>query len=152
MICHRASPPLPAGGTGGEAKKDLTGREKSAKGQVKAAVYRLYLEAASVQGCVAVVLMFMLAPLMDAAQSYWLVFWSEDKLSWGSEEYLYMYNAIGITGIAVMLLRQYMRTSISIRASRTLHNRLLDSVLASPMSFFHTTPQVRFPVQLANST
>lgn len=132
-----------AGATGGEAKKDLTGTEKSAKGQVKSEVYRLYLEAASVHGCVAVVLMFLLAPLMDAAQSYWLVFWSEDKLSWGSQEYLFTYNAIGITGIGIMLLRQYMRTSISIRASRKLHNRLLDAVLASPMSFFHTTPQVR---------
>jgi ATP-binding cassette subfamily C (CFTR/MRP) protein 1 len=138
------------GGTGTEAKGDLTGKEKSAKGQVKAAVYRLYLEAASVKGCLAIVGMFMFAPLMDAAQSYWLVFWSEDKLSWSNSEYLHMYNVIGITGIAVMFIRQYMRTAISIRAAKQLHDRLLDSVLASPMSFFHTTPQGRVLNRFSN--
>ena len=138
--------------TGSEAKKDLTGHEKSAKGQIKSAVYRLYIEAASVQGCLATVIMFLLAPIMETAGSYWLVFWSEDTFAWSTNAYLWAYNAIGIAGIAIMLLRQYIKTAISIRASRTLHNVLLDAVLASPMSFFHTTPQVRFASLSRSST
>ena len=51
--------------------------------------------------------------------------------------YLRWYNTIGIVGICIMFLRQYMRTAVSIRASRIMHDQLLDSVLASPMSFFH---------------
>ena len=137
-------------GMGGKATGDLTGKEKMEKGQVKAAVYQLYLEATSYPGVIAIVAMFALAPLMDVGQSYWLVYWSEDKLGWDNDDYLWMYNVIGLTGIAIMFLRQYLRTAISIRASRILHDTLLNSVLASPMSFFHTTPQGRVLNRFSN--
>ena len=146
-----------SGGAGGKQNngksgsgRDLTGQEKSAKGQVKKAVYLLYLRATSFRGVVAIVCMFALAPIMDAAQAYWLVYWSEDKLEKPTDFYLRWYNTIGIVGIGIMFLRQYMRTAVSIRASRIMHDQLLDSVLASPMSFFHTTPQGRLLNRFSN--
>jgi ABC-type multidrug transport system fused ATPase/permease subunit len=64
--------------------------------------------------------------------------------------YVRVYNLIGLTGITLMFFRQFMRTRLSIRASRKLHDTLLDSVMAAPMSFFHTTPQGRVLNRFSN--
>ena len=54
--------------------------------------------------------------------------------------YLGIYALLGATRIIFILLNTFVLAIAGVRASRTLHARMLKNILRSPMSFFDTTP------------
>ena len=60
---------------------------------------------------------------------------------------------IGLTTISLSEIgfiggQQVLRSFSSIRASVRLHDGMITSLLYSPLSFFHKTPQVNWPTHL----
>lgn len=119
---------------------DLTEEEKRDEGRVSADVYLAYFRAAGYAGVARVVSLFALSPLMQLATSVWLAMWSENRLDMSQTSYLFWYGFISVAAIVAVIIRQALRSWITVVASRKIHANLLASVVAAPMSFFHTTP------------
>lgn len=68
--------------------------------------------------------------------------WRESTtyLSYCSGCYLGIYAVFGFSQAGFVLLSTFALAMASFFASRTLHNKMLDNVLQTPMSFFDTTP------------
>ena len=122
---------------------ELVEEEKRDEGRVKLSVYVAYIRAAGFGMFMFVILLFMVFPATGMATSYWLVYWSEDKLGWTQYEYVAVYALIALGSIASIVCRQIFRTMLAVKAAKTMHEDLLASVARAPLSFFHTTPAGR---------
>ena len=132
---------------GGEKKNDNEGElveeETRDEGRVKLSVYLAYIRAAGLAMFMLVIGLFMLFPATGMMTSYWLVYWSEDKLGWSQYEYVAVYTLIALTSIVSIMFRQVCRTLLAVKAAKVMHVHLLESVARAPLSFFHTTPAGR---------
>ena len=80
---------------------------------------------------------------MQAVSTYWLVWWGANRFLKSSRWYMVGMASISLAEIAFIGGQQVLRSFSSIRASIRLHNGMLTSLLHSPLSFFHKTPQGR---------
>ncbi|KAI8066830.1 P-loop containing nucleoside triphosphate hydrolase protein [Gongronella butleri] len=108
----------------------LVHEETIAKGGVDWSVYKRYYAAS---GGVVV------------SQDYWIKTWassyrSDDAFQHDTAYYLGVYMAIGLLYIAVSPIRLAILYMSSLRASRRLHEQLLDRILRAKMRFFETQP------------
>ena len=129
-----------------KGKKDdgeLVEEETRDEGRVKLSVYVAYIRAAGFGMFMLVIALFALFPATGMMTSYWLVYWSEDKLGWTQYEYVGIYALIALGSIVSIMFRQIFRTMLAVKAAKTMHEELLDSVARAPLSFFHTTPAGR---------
>ncbi|EDV26556.1 uncharacterized protein TRIADDRAFT_50060 [Trichoplax adhaerens] len=115
-------------------------------GRVKYSVYTSYIKSFGWK----FVIMYLLFEAGDkgcmAGVDAWLALWSSAKNSSVPEIrdfYLGIYGAIGGILIFISLLSTIVILLAGIKASRQLHNNLLDNVLRLPMSFFDTNPMGR---------
>ena len=125
----------------GEAKAEkddadgtLMTEEKRDEGGVNRRIYIKYAQAAGVGQVILVIASFALYPAVQAGTTLWLVAWSEDRLGWTQVQYNTVYGAVALGAILLMLVRQVLRAYVSVRASRTLHSNMLDSLLKTKMS------------------
>jgi ATP-binding cassette subfamily C (CFTR/MRP) protein 1 len=121
---------------------DLTGEEARLEGSVARQVYADYLRMTGWTNVAIVVAMFALQPLTKIGSTYWLTLWSADEQSedFSQTFYLVSYCAIALSTVAVSIVRNWISAYATVCASRNMHARLLESVVAAKMSFFHTTP------------
>lgn len=122
---------------------ELVEEEKRDEGRVKLSVYLAYIRAAGFGMFMLVISLFMVFPATGMLTSYWLVYWSEDKLGWSQYEYVAVYALIALGSIVSIVCRQIFRTMLAVKAAKTMHEDLLESVARAPLSFFHTTPAGR---------
>ena len=73
---------------------------------------------------------------------WWLTYWSSDPnfVVHSRVFYVAVFGIVGIGAAIVAYLRAIVMTFTGIRASRSLHEELLRSVLRAPLEFFDTTP------------
>jgi ATP-binding cassette subfamily C (CFTR/MRP) protein 1 len=57
-----------------------------------------------------------------------------------SSEYLVIYAYFGLSSVAVLMLVSALTAQIGLSGSSALHDKMVSSLLRSPMSFFDTTP------------
>ena len=121
---------------------DLTGEEARLEGSVARRVYADYLRMTGWTNVLVVVVMFALEPLTKIGSTYWLAVWSADESSENFSQgfYLGSYCVIALSTVAVSIVRNWVSAYATVCASRNMHARLLESVVAAKMSFFHTTP------------
>jgi ABC-type multidrug transport system fused ATPase/permease subunit len=86
---------------------------------------------------------FVIDVWMQAASTYWLVWWGANRFLKSTRWYMLGMTSISLAEVAFISGQQVLRTFSSIRASVYLHNRMISSLLRSPLSFFHKTPQGR---------
>ncbi|KZV99859.1 hypothetical protein EXIGLDRAFT_668146 [Exidia glandulosa HHB12029] len=146
--------------TQGAAKvpKKLVEHETKASGSVRFAVYAAYFKAASIP---LVILLFSVMFLEDGSrlvQKFWVKLWSESysrPAEWRSMPfgfpsasehvmpYIWIYLALQLTSLLLIVGGMFPRIWSSLHASRVLFAEMLDSVVRSPTRFFDKTPAGR---------
>ncbi|KAF9146110.1 hypothetical protein BG015_011694 [Linnemannia schmuckeri] len=130
------------------AKKDekaaeLIAAEKMVMGRVSWDIYRTYLRAASYRTSLFCVFIYLLVQACQIGTNLWLQHWTsgrpDEPRSPGM--FLSVYAAITIVYMILMFCFTFAAMVwVGVRATVRLHDRLLDSILYLPMSFFDTTP------------
>lgn len=95
-------------------------------------------------------------PPVCVGSDYWLSYWSSANTTyidaagatvWIEPQpvgfYIGIYAAFGAATALLFLLRNIVTTLSALRASRNIHQQLIDSVLRAPMSFMDKTPTGR---------
>ncbi|XP_064611716.1 multidrug resistance-associated protein 1-like isoform X1 [Liolophura sinensis] len=131
---------------GPEEQDKLIQKEVSMTGRVKLAVFLAYFKAIGLPVSCLIVLFYVLNNAASIYSNIWLSEWSNDasqNATMGTEQRdmrLGVYGALGLLQGIFVLLGALLIYRGNIRAGRVLHCDLLTNVLASPMSFFDTTP------------
>ena len=96
------------------------------------------------------VIFYALGQGLHSFSSVWLSFWSDYNQNHTSPEirgklgfYLGIYAGVGGFEAVIEFTRDMVLFLLCARASKRLHQRLLHSVMRSPMSFFDTNPTGR---------
>lgn len=127
----------------------LIKKESVNTGNVKGRVYMLYVNAIGKGITLLILLCLALGQASQVGSNFWLSYWSNngetdpDKVAKQIDMYLGVYGALGLGFSFFSLGVSLSLANGSVHASRTLHLRMLKSVLRSPMSFFDTTPMGR---------
>ena len=97
-----------------------------------------------------VVFLYMVGQGLHSGSNIWLSFWSDYNQNHTQSDvtsklgfYLGIYAGLGGVECLMEFFRDFLLFSFCARASRVLHERLLGSVMRSPMSFFDTNPTGR---------
>ena len=96
------------------------------------------------------ILFYILGQLLHSGSNVWLSFWSDFNQNHTTAEissnlgfYLGIYAGLGGVESLIEFSRDLLLFTYCARASKILHQRLLHSVMRSPMSFFDTNPTGR---------
>ncbi|KAK8442051.1 hypothetical protein ACI3LY_001821 [Candidozyma auris] len=129
----------------GETQKESENKETKEKGKIKLVVYLEYIKACRYPF---IILWSLLSVLVSVAIIYGRVVlksWSEKNYDHGYNVkpafYLTLYAATGIFGGGIKIINSFILwTFCAIHSSRYFHDRMANSILRAPMSFFDTTP------------
>lgn len=132
------APKAPAAG------KQMT-EESRQRGSVQAKVFLEYARAAGgVPAAALLVFLFIAFQAASQMTSVWLSMWSGSINATTSvsdnTRSLGVYAAISIGSLAVLVLRSVYLTTRSLAASRSLHEKLVSTLIRVPLSFVDTTP------------
>ncbi|KAJ3427508.1 multidrug-resistance like protein 1 isoform i [Anaeramoeba flamelloides] len=124
----------------------LIDEEARKRGAVKWKYYKFYIIAAG--GIFIGFLVFFgsfLSIFSSLFNQYWLAIWiDEDTLPNKSTAwFLTIYILIGAFRIAIETVKGIIMAFGSVKASRNIHNSVLNRIMKAPMSFFDTTPAGR---------
>lgn len=119
----------------------IISREDREVGDVSAHVYKMWAMAAGgVTVVVFVILLYIFVEMISVLASWWLAYWSENRLYGTTSFFLGIYIAINIGAVVFNLLRELALRLVALKASKLLFNDLVKSVMYAPMSFYDTTP------------
>nr|XP_029719887.1 multidrug resistance-associated protein 1-like [Aedes albopictus] len=125
-------------------KATLIEKEESATGAVTLAVYIKYIKAIGLSLGLWSIIFSFITQGSGIYSSLWLTDWSEDPEAITDtsvrDMYLGVYGALGgIQGIALFISSVALGLGC-LKAAKELHDKLLESSMRMPMSFFDTTP------------
>ncbi|KAF5736367.1 putative mgatp-energized glutathione s-conjugate pump [Tripterygium wilfordii] len=88
---------------------------------------------------------YLLIEVLRVSSSTWLSFWTDQSTSENYKPgfYILIYAVLALGQVTVTLANSYCLIISSLRASKTLHDAMLNSILRAPMLFFHTNPTGR---------
>nr|APD26530.1 ATP-binding cassette transporter subfamily C member 1 X7 protein [Brachionus koreanus] len=132
----------------------LIEKEKIQSGNVKISVVLEYLKACRLWLSAIFILMYILSMASDMASSFWLSDWSNkvdqekstlannSTLSSENSKFfrLGVYASLGFSKSLISLMANMLFVGMFIKASKSLHEKLLHSVLRGNLRFFETTP------------
>ena len=120
----------------------LIQEEERQVGNVNIKYYAEWLTAAGSLYMVGISLLafFYVAEINSIFASWWLSYWSEDKLHRSPWFYLSVYVVINIGTSLCLLGRELFCRLVSWKAGKTLHDNLLNNLIHAPMVFFESTP------------
>ncbi|KAK9461507.1 P-loop containing nucleoside triphosphate hydrolase protein [Lipomyces oligophaga] len=126
-------------------KRSRQTKEHLEQGSVKSSVYKEYAKAANMWGVVFFMVLLVAAQGSSVLGNVWLEHWAEVNTEAGDNPrvamYLGVYLFFGVLFAALTVCYTLVLFILcTIRAARILHNRMAESVIRSPMSFFDTTP------------
>ncbi|KAL5473787.1 hypothetical protein EMCRGX_G028343 [Ephydatia muelleri] len=141
---------LPSGGKESEAKstaipdKALISAEQAQVGNVKWLVLLTYFKAISLWLVALVFFLYVLGGVFSVLATFQLSDWSnaeaQPNASTNPASYLGPYTGLGVAQTVLSFLATFSLVVAEIRASRVLHNTMLERLLRAPMHFFDTTP------------
>ncbi|XP_009676710.2 ATP-binding cassette sub-family C member 12 [Struthio camelus] len=155
-------------------KNQLVQEEEKQEGSVTWKTYHAYIKASGGFTLSSfIVLLFMLMIGSSAFSNWWLSFWVEQD---SEESYSFVDNAVKgtsvlastsdnsrthfyrliygismVTMIILSIIKGFVFTKTTLKASSTLHDSLFSKILQSPMSFFDTTPTGRLMNLFSNN-
>ncbi|ODQ67153.1 multidrug resistance-associated protein 1 [Nadsonia fulvescens var. elongata DSM 6958] len=138
-----------------ETRKTRQSKEFSEKGKVKWDVYKEYAKACNLWTVMLFLIMLLTSTATSVAGNVWLKHWAEVNSREGGNPhvlmYLGVYFALGV-GSSFLTVCQTLILWIfcAIHSAKELHNRMLNSVMRAPMSFFETTPLGRILNRFSN--
>ena len=133
-----------------KAGEKLISDEEKEEGSVQGSNYSHYAKAG---GAIAFISIFVIQGIGRASElmaNFWLSFWANastqadiagepltaEETTW----YLGIYAAFGLGGVICLTFRAVIMAVHRLKASRKLHDELIDSILRAPVSFFDVTP------------
>ncbi|KAF9179056.1 Canalicular multispecific organic anion transporter 2 [Haplosporangium sp. Z 767] len=122
---------------------DLVEEEAMQVGSIHWHVYKTYAKAASIRNVIQIMLLFMVIQSCHIGTNIWLQQWVEvvNDSTHSVGYYMGIYAVLVIICMLLIVWTSYTTmVSAGVRASKRLHNNLLNNVLRLPMSFFDTTP------------
>ncbi|XP_071390668.1 ATP-binding cassette sub-family C member 12 [Centroberyx affinis] len=139
-----------------KAEDQLVSQESAREGAVNWRTYKYYCQAAG--GYIVTFLTIMVIILLvgtTAFSNWWLSYWLEqgngtssvDQGNISENPHLHFYQMIyGLTVVAMValgIIKGYSFTKVTLHASSKHHDTMFKKIIASPMSFFDTTPTGR---------
>ncbi|KAK7208586.1 P-loop containing nucleoside triphosphate hydrolase protein [Myxozyma melibiosi] len=126
-------------------KRSRQSKEHLEQGQVKWTVYKEYAKAANLYGVILFMVLLIASQGISVLGNIWLEHWSEVNTESDSNPHIGMYLGVylffGIFASSLTVCHTLVLFIFcTIQAARTLHNRMAECVIRSPMSFFDTTP------------
>lgn len=125
----------------------VTEDEDREVGAVKSSIYWDYIKSLGGEGKytrpLILILLFLgaiAATFLPLMQKAWLSYYSGHQAEWNALHALGIYGLIGIAVLLGSLLNQLFWLDRGIRAGKSIHNKMLQSVLFSPVRFFDSTP------------
>ncbi|KAI8353074.1 multi drug resistance-associated protein MRP [Mortierella sp. GBAus27b] len=123
-------------------------QERMNQGSVHRGVYMAYANACSYRSVLIYIVAMFLSQVASALTSLWLTRWSKDSdTETGGKDHLYYIGVYAVLGFSSTFLTIFesimLLVHCSLRSARVLHQKMLQSVLRSPMMFFDTTPMGR---------
>ena len=141
-------------GSNADNPNDETGRlieeEAALTGRVKYGVYVDYFKSFGILASVIVLCFYILGQSLHSFGNVWLSVWSDfndvhnaTEITENLSYYLGIYGGIGGFESAIEFTREMILFFCCAGASKVIHQRLLNRVMRSPMSFFDTNPTGR---------
>ncbi|XP_049281513.1 multidrug resistance-associated protein 1-like isoform X2 [Anopheles funestus] len=125
-------------------RANLIGVEESATGAVTWLVYKKYIKSIGFQFGVGSVLLTAINQGSGIFSNIWLTDWSEDPEASTDtsvrDMYLGVYGALGGAQSIALFLAALLISLGCLKAAKESHDKMLESSLRMPMSFFDTTP------------
>ena len=108
-------------------------------------MYGHYIKNMGVFGVIMGIFMLIIYQSSSVGTNVWLEVWTNETLGSATVDkwrniYLGVYGALGFAQALSTMLWSVIVAVITLRASRIMHNDMLDKVMRSPMAFFDTTP------------
>ncbi|KAJ1900762.1 hypothetical protein LPJ81_003879, partial [Coemansia sp. IMI 209127] len=121
--------------------------EERATGWIGWDTIRFYVDACGKRNIGLLVCAVLVSLILNTATGLWIAHWADsndmgkvDKLG-GRMAHLVVYSVLGLaSSVAVAATFVVLRIGCTITASKTIHARMLRSIMRSPMSFFNSTP------------
>ncbi|XP_070189189.1 uncharacterized protein [Littorina saxatilis] len=152
MLTSTSCEPL----TRGRQHHTLVDEEHVQNGKVKWQVYSAIAQALGGLCCIIMTACYVLYHVTSVAANYWLSYWTDEmtynvtSLQFDSVDvinssafYLAVYGAFGAGQCIFVVTYALLLAFRRVGASRDIHRALLDSVLDSPLAFFHRNPAAR---------
>ncbi|XP_058820090.1 multidrug resistance-associated protein 1-like [Topomyia yanbarensis] len=125
-------------------KSTLIEKEESATGSVTLAVYLKYIKAIGLSLGLWSIVLNVITHAILIFSSFWLTDWSEDPEAITDtsvrDMYLGVYGALGALQSIALFISSIILGLGCLNAAKKLHDKLLESSMRMPMSFFDTTP------------
>ena len=120
---------------------ELITEETRITGTVNRSVYSMYFAAAgSIWLIVLIFVLFLLSQAVRAVNNWWLTYWSRRMGSESDLWYVGIYTLLVIATVIATVVAHLILFLTALKASRKLHDGLLQGIMRSPMSFFDQTP------------
>ncbi|KAF9193209.1 hypothetical protein BGZ51_003958 [Haplosporangium sp. Z 767] len=128
--------------------KTIIVEEEMQHGSVNKSIYWTYAKACSYRAVISYIASMIFSESARIGASLWLTYWSRSYDSGDSEYgvlyYIGIYAVFGlIYSVLVVFQTIILQCYCGIRSASVLHEKMLRSVLRSPMMFFDTTPMGR---------
>ena len=120
--------------------KKITKEEVQETGKVKMSVHKDFL--LKIGGFCTILIMLILMIIMDlsrSAQDLWLGYWTEHQSQSKNMLYFMIFSLFGVAGCAFTYCKLKVQSNCNIRASRTIHKEMVESLIKAPIPTFHET-------------
>ncbi|TRY63541.1 hypothetical protein TCAL_05779 [Tigriopus californicus] len=123
--------------------------ESAFQGSVRWSVFLTYFRDIGFRKFLLIVVLFVSSQICHSFANYWLSRWADvnhkcpDKSAENILLYLGTYSALGMVEIGTEFAYEFLHFLSCAYASKLIHERLLERVMHSPMSFFDTNPMGR---------
>ena len=107
--------------------------------------YWKYIKAGGKFTFFATVMMYVISQLFSLVAPLVVSYWTRDLdyVDHSMGFYMMLYALAGVGAAVFAFFRTFALVGFGVRASTTMHNNLLHSILRAPLSFFDTTPTGR---------
>ncbi|OEL32798.1 ABC transporter C family member 14 [Dichanthelium oligosanthes] len=126
------------------ATSKIIQEEERESGQVSWRVYKLYMtEAWGWWGVVGMLAFAVVWQGSDMASDYWLSYEMSGSIPFNPSLFIGVYVAIAAFSMVLQVIKTLLETVLGLQTAQIFFEKMFDSILHAPMSFFDTTPSGR---------
>ena len=120
--------------------KRITKDEDKEEGRVKFKVYSTYISfIGGVIILVAILILLLLMNGFNGSSDIFLGYWNDNQSKAKNFFYFCIYSSLGLTSCVINYIRVRLIAKSSIKASRTMHSLMIQSLIRAPIPTFHET-------------